>query len=131
MVTGDAGQLLRLAVLDGAADGDVDDELARHLGGGNGGRVGLDDAQLGHAVLDMLQVAAYAVLALPEALPPPQEILARARRLDAQLAQLLGRQREERLPVRDLRRVLLQVTPDDREESRHVGNEGRRRRHLW
>lgn len=134
MVPSDTRQLGGITVLEGAAGGDVDDELARDGSGAsarsNGGRVGLEDPQLRHAVLDVPQVPPDAVLAQPEALAPAQQVLARARGLDAELAQLLRRQREQRLPVRDLGRVLLQVAPDDRQEGRHIWHEGRRRRDL-
>lgn len=121
MVSQDTRQIGRTALLDGAARGDVHDELARRLRR-IGARLGLEDAQVRHAVLDMPQITPDPVLALPEPLAPPEEVLARARRLDAQLPQLLRRQGEQGLPVGDLGRVLLEAAADDGQEGRHVGD---------
>ena len=90
--------------------------------------VRLEDPQFGRPVLsDVLQVAADPELAPPEPLPPLEQVAPRARGLDAQLLQLLRRQGEERLPRRELRRVLAEPAPDHGQERLYVRDEGRGR----
>lgn len=126
MVALDAGPLLGGDLLGLLVDGHVHD-MPRDV---ERTPLDLDHRQLGLAVRDVLDVAARAEVARPELLAPVDQIAPRARGLDAQLAQLGGRQGEERLPRRELGSVRAQAAADEREEGLDVGDEGGRRRYY-
>jgi hypothetical protein len=120
--------------------GDVDDEppgagIVRGRGKGGASRHAaprgevrrhgrFDEAEMGHAIVDVLAVAADAVLAVAELLPPVQQVLARPRRLHAQLLQLRRREGEQGVPGRDLGGVGRETAADGGQEGGVVGDEG-------
>lgn len=122
----DADPLLRRDLLRLLVHGHVDDvprEVER-------APLDLEHRQLGLPVLDVPDVPARAEPPQPELLAPVDQVAPRARGLDAQLAQLRGRQGEESLPGGEFGRVRAQAAADEREEGLDVRDEGGRRRYY-
>lgn len=82
--------------------------------------------QVGDTVLDVLEVAANAELALPKLLPPSQQVAPCSWGLDAEFSQLVGSKGEEGLPRGELVGVLFEVATDQGQEGIDVGDEGSR-----
>lgn len=109
---------MRIGVL---AGGDVEDLSCRP-----DGALLLLDLQDGDTVVDVLQVATNAELALPKPLPPSQQVASAPWGLDAEFSELVGIEGEEGLPRGELVGVLLEVATDQGKEGRDVGDEGSR-----
>lgn len=84
------------------------------------------DLQVSDTVFNVLEVATNAELALPESLPPSQQVASCPWGLDAEFSQLVGSEGEEGLPRGELVGMLFEVATDQGQEGRDVGDEGGR-----